>query len=315
MSVAVLPEPFWRPHTLQIHDFNEALAGLGYPLRTTRGRNASLQMGRLLSSTSAFRHYGRSSDDTLICSLMWPSVSRLFPYAARNAIVPFVFDCWPSDYDKWEAMLGRFETPISFFTSRGSSDHFRDLGVAGDVHWLPEAVDVERYWGERRLDEREVSVLEIGRRHEGAHLAIRAALDGTSFTHLFADRGWLFPDRSALIAGLRRSAVLVCYPKSVTHPEAAGNLETATLRYFEAMASGCLMVGQAPAELIASCGYDPVLPLSPDDVGHGIADILQHGLSSHQALVDRNRVWVKNNASWTVRAQELQNILRRSGLD
>ena len=62
-----------------------------------------------------------------------------------------------------------------------------------------------------------------------------------------------------LVAGLANSRVSICFPQSITNPERCGKVETVTLRYFESMASKCLIVGKCPLELRDLFGYNPVI--------------------------------------------------------
>ena len=80
----------------------------------------------------------------------------------------------------------------------------------------------------------------------------------------------------------------------------AGNIETLTQRYWEAMLSGCVIVGRAPKELISICSYNPVVEVKEEDYDAGVTKVLRH-LSDYQGLVDRNREFAARNADWTNR--------------
>ena len=67
----------------------------------------------------------------------------------------------------------------------------------------------------------------------------------------------ILPTRAAFIDGLAPSKVSVCFPCNVTHPQRCGDTETMTQRYLQSMASKCLIIGHAPAEMTALFGLQP----------------------------------------------------------
>ena len=66
------------------------------------------------------------------------------------------------------------------------------------------------------------------------------------------------------------------FPCSLTHPERSGPVETVTHRYFESMASKCLIIGHAPRELIDLFGYNPAIEMQAN-----------HEFKQLQALLDK----------------------------
>jgi hypothetical protein len=116
-----------------------------------------------------------------------------------------------------------------------------------------------------------------------------------------------YASQEALASTLGQTRIMLCFPKSVTHPAEAGSLETATYRYFEAFAAGCLVMGRCPVELRDLWGYDPVLPLDPTRPSESILHALER-LSDLQALVDRNLERLAQVGTWHHRAIEMVRL-------
>ena len=127
--------------------------------------------------------------------------------------------------------------------------------------WLPEATDPSEYSSSVPWAERDIDVLELGRKSNSFHGKIAAPLANAKRSHLFerVKGEIIFPDRKGFLEGLARSKISICFPCSQTHPERFGSVETVTNRYFESMASKCLIVGHAPRQLTDLFGYNPVI--------------------------------------------------------
>jgi hypothetical protein len=74
------------------------------------------------------------------------------------------------------------------------------------------------------------------------------------------------------------------------------------------MASKCLIVGHAPAEMIKLFGYNPVIEIDWDQAEEQIEDILQH-FHLHIPLIERNYKAVLANHTWVHRFHQIKKIL------
>ena len=90
----------------------------------------------------------------------------------------------------------------------------------------------------------------------------------------------------------------------MTHPERSGDVETVTYRYFESMASGCLIWGKCPQELFDLFGYNPVIEADEHDPYGQLDEILQN-LGKYQELVGRNYQRLMEVGTWKVRAASM----------
>ena len=73
---------------------------------------------------------------------------------------------------------------------------------------------------------------------------------------------------------MSKSKIMVCFPQCDTNPGRAGNIETLTIRYWEAMLSGCVIIGRAPNELINLIGYNPVIEVDWERAQEQLEEIL-----------------------------------------
>jgi hypothetical protein len=159
-----------------------------------------------------------------------------------------------------------------------------------------------------------VHVLELGRRHAAYHRAITPALARGGFRHLYelSPGDVVFPNRSDLVNGMFETAISVCFPSSITHPERSGAVETLTRRYLESVAAGCIVIGSAPAELVGLFGYDPVVAVDWDDPAGQLLDILS-APDRYASSVARNYARVLQIGTWQARIPQLLATLESWG--
>jgi len=105
---------------------------------------------------------------------------------------------------------------------------------------------------------------------------------------------------------------MICFPQCDTNPFRGGNVETLTQRYWEAMLSGCLMVGRAPKELIDLVGYNPIIDVDWEDPENQLLDILNN-VTSYQDLVDKNYSTAISRGPWDSRMNLMKNFLSERG--
>ncbi|MBV9082414.1 MAG: glycosyltransferase family 1 protein [Acidobacteriaceae bacterium] len=235
---------------------------------------------------------------------------RFFPSGCYSECAFYCYDCWPPQYEWWEDFFARYRPRTAFFTARDAAAEFARRRAGMQAFWLPEAVDPNAYFPGRDLKYRRIHVLELGRRHERIHQTWKRYLENRGYVHLYElEKGKLvFPTHEDFINGLSESVVSVCFPSSMTHPERSGNTETVTHRFFESMASKCLIVGHAPQELIDLFGYNPIVELKPETCVEEIERILQN-VENYQPLVDKNYSALMQKGTWDVRVKTMLHML------
>ena len=270
------------------------------------------QIGSLMNKLGIQRPLPWSSR-TMVSPLAWASDRDIFPAGFNWRIIPWIYDCWEPDFNKWERLLRRLRITTAFFSARLAAEEFSNRLPNVACHWLPEAVDPSFYDPGRLLSGRPIDVLDIGRRFERMHSLLDSGLRTAGIIHrsgpLRSPDGRTGHD--ALRAALASTRMPICYPKSLTHPNQAGRVETATYRYFEGFASRCLVVGQCPAELRDLWGFNPVADVDPSAPLETIIE-LARSIERHQELVDKNYARLMEAGCWVHRACTALNILSRN---
>jgi hypothetical protein len=203
---------------------------------------------------------------------------------------------------------------LAFLTARQSVEEFRRRMPTMSTVWIPEATSPMDYRNDIPLRDRTIDVLELGRKFPRYHDAIVTRLSVLNRVHRYelTQGRLLFPNRAALVEGLAASKVSVCFPASMTHPEYAGDVETTTHRYFESLASKCVILGHAPQELVDLFGYNPVIEADLERPELQLESILEN-VSDYQRLVDDNYDRFLKVGTWECRANSIVEQLELFG--
>lgn len=213
-----------------------------------------------------------------------------FPDYARYEIIPFVWDCWPRYFEKMCRWLEKHQVWTAIFTSSQTVERMRLRFPEMNIMHCPEAVDTSLFPKGKPLRERTTDVFEYGR----------------SSKQTYSDEQFH--------ALLTNSKLTIALPRSITHPEVAGNIETLTQRFWECMLSRMVMVGHAPKELIDLVGYNPVIEMDKEHVDEQIQDSLTH-IEDYQDLVDKNRETALCLGDWTLRMHQVMEWLQDCGYE
>ena len=291
-----------------------ALASAGVPAVYNANSPPVRLAARALARAGMMRRIIDLSGTAYFVPIMLLSEARLFPQCYFAETVVYVFDCWPALYGRWQRFFRRHRMRVAFFSARQSAEHFRRAVPEMESLWLPEAVEASLYRGNKPLAERATDVLELGRRSDAYHDRIAAPLAASGRTHRFqpAPGVIVFPTFADLVGGFADAKISVCFPSSMTHPQRSGDVETITHRYFESMASGCVVVGHAPRELVDLFGYNPVIEADMTDPA-GQLDAILRDLDAHASLVSRNHARLMEVGTWDARVRTLLEQLAARG--
>ncbi len=303
-----------RPGSQTKHAFNRSLEEAGIRGIHHQPSSRITTVGMYLDHRDLLRNFFQIPGHAFIIALEWHYEERLFPICFFGEVVPLCFDCWPKDYKLLLALFRRHRIRIAFFTARQSCEYFQQQLPDMVCFWLPEAGDPAEYRYHRPLRERTIDVLELGRRSEQFHDAIREQLSQAGYVHSFRADGErrIFPTRSDLMEAWADTKISICFPKTMTDPVRSGGVETVTFRYFESMASCCLIVGHCPAELEGLFGYNPVVEVDMDNPAGQLLSVLDN-IDSYQSLVEKNRRRMIEVGSWDVRVQTMLSTLSTLG--
>lgn len=229
--------------------------------------------------------------------------SMAFPYNLFHEIVPIMWDLWPGNYEDFTRFINRNKVRLAFCSAQTSVNRLSKLCPSVSFVWLPEAVDVSAYRYGGLLQDRPVDVLSYGRSVGPIKEKIRHVCH-TECKTFQEGAGRTFEN---LVECLSLAKISICYPLVDTNPGKAQGVETLTIRYWEAMLSGTLIVGRAPQELIEVCGYNPVIELGSDPIRKFMSVISD--INHFQGLADKNFRTATNIGGWTARLPILKGAL------
>lgn len=311
-----------RPGQFQFfqHEFADAVMQAG--VKGMEEKNCSgwirkeyyLAKGMLKSVASVF---GSRRKDIIIVPCRGDDMHyKSLVYYPNYEIVPMLWDAWPVHWPKTCKALKMLHVKLCFCSSRQVASLIKEkLGI--QTVWMPEGIDIRKYEDPLKpLAERCIDVFELGRHYDRYHAAVEKLIaSGTVQNYrgkqTDADGNLTelaFPTAESLIEGMRDVKCIPCFPRCMTHPQVAGDIETLTIRYWECMLSGCLIVGHAPQELIDVVGYNPVIEVDWTDAEGQLTHILTH-IEQYEELVQKNHQTALNHASWDNRMPMLLNTL------
>ena len=254
----------------------------------------------------------------LIITALGGNVSySAYPYY-NYEIIPMIWDVWPFTWDLLYHDIRQLKCKMVFVTAKQIAEKIeRDLGIK--AIWIPEGIDIKDYKKGEPLMNRNIDVYEMGRQYDRYHTAVMNLLHNGvikeyrgNINHEDGSFTLAFETAQDLLDALSHIKVITCFPQCDTHPQRAGNVETLTQRYWEAMLSGCLIVGRAPQELIDLIGYNPVIDIDWNESEKQLENILKN-IADYQDLVDRNYEAAQKYASWDNRWDGIVEILRQNG--
>lgn len=250
-----------------------------------------------------------SKDKYLFCLGAGYPDNAVFPFGYSNQIIPMLWDTWPKYWDALIDSFKRHNIKLAFFTQKRVAEFVHSKLPDVDCIHIAEGLEQKGYKRGAALKERRIDVLELGRLYEPIHEELVALSSESNISLLFAKdvtKKRLFDTFEELTDGLANTKIVINYPRCVTHPEMAGEVETLTQRYWECMYSRCVMVGHAPQELIDLIGYNPVLECTTENAKDIILQVLNRS-EDYQELVDKNYESALTHASWKNRINLIKN--------
>ena len=239
-----------------------------------------------------------------------------FPFFYNYEIIPMLWDVWPGTWDSLFQDLRFLRCKLVFVTVKFMAEKIsHELGI--QAYWIPEGIDVTGYHRGEDLCNRPIEVYELGRQKKDYHVILETLYQRgvikQYYRNLYDEKGKIlslaFPTADLLIENLSKIRIIISFPQVDTHPDKAGNLDTLTQRYWEAMLSRCLIVGRAPKELVDLIGYDPVVNVDWVNPDKQLEKIL-YNITIYQDLVNRNYEIALKMASWGNRINKISEILK-----
>ena len=247
---------------------------------------------------------------------------NFFPYYFNYELIPMLWDVWPSTWLNMQRDFKRFKVRTVLVTVRLVADMINSEMSGIRALWVPEGIDASHYSKGDYLINRPYDVLELGRQMRSYHQVLdrlneKNKLNGWTSSKINSEgrlskNHLTFPDNKTLYKELPKYKVMICFPQFDTNPFRAGHVETLTQRYWEAMLSGCLMIGRAPQELIDLIGYNPTVEVDWENPEKQLINILSN-ISSFQGLVNKNFSVALEYAPWEKRVESIKEFLHSNG--
>lgn len=229
-----------------------------------------------------------------------------FPDYTRYEIIPFVWDCWPCYFEKTCQWLKKHHVRTAIFTSSQTADRMKSRFPQMHIMYCPEGIDTSLYQKGKILQERTIDLLEYGRTTQNHDIPDSIHHVTTSLNNKSS------LSNEQLYAAMADAKITYALPCTQTQPDFAGDIETLTQRYWEAMLSRMVMVGHAPKELTDLIGYNPVIDIDKEHSDEQIIYILAH-IGDYQELVDKNRETALRLGDWTLRMRQVMAWLQECG--
>jgi hypothetical protein len=302
------------PEEYELVAIERELQRVGYSRVEQPLRTLAMRSGKMLGKLGLLVRFAPWKAEPLIVVGGNLPLREFVPYGFLRSLILWRYDVWEPDYQRWEQYLRISRTPLAFFTARHAAEELGRRVPTCECVWLPECVSPEEYLPTKPLPERRIDVLELGRKYDLIHEQIRRPLELAGRLHLYERiKGVvIYPEKQQMVDGLADAKIVLCYPSSMTHPERSGNVETLTHRYLQTMASGAVVVGKAPQELVEIFGYNPVVEFKTANVAGELLEILEN-IAHYTQMVERNLARVKEVATTQLRVAQLSALLRKRG--
>ena len=232
----------------------------------------------------------------------------------------WIDELWAAEipqYESWIHALKKFD--YVFLACRDTVEPL-SKAIGKPCHWLAGAVDTLRFSPYPDPPRRVVDVYSIGRRRDGVHRELRRVAGKGSLFYLYDTFGGSLSDvydyrehRDLFSSIAKRSRYFMVAPGKVNQLDETRGQEEIGHRYYEGVAAGTIMIGQAPncdSFLRMFPWTDAVIKIQPD--GSDVIDVI----TKLDAEPERVLAIGRNNAyeallrhDWAYRWKELLQIV------
>lgn len=234
-----------------------------------------------------------------------------FPDYAFYETIPFVWDCWPRNFDRLCKWLNKYQIKTMIVTCHKTKRKLQEVFPYMNILSVMEGVDISLFEKGKDLKDRTIDYLEYGR---NADKVVMYSFPSSMRVLRGQEKDLTMIPYDKLFEAMKNSKIVAAYPKTWTNPELACGLETLTQRYWECMLSRMVMIGHAPKELVDFVGYNPVVEVNLEEPDEQLQYILHH-IEDYQELVDKNRETALRLGSWNLRMKEVMKFLRECGYE
>ncbi|MCX6300299.1 MAG: hypothetical protein NTY72_14550 [Bacteroidetes bacterium] len=328
MKLIVNHFPYKSFNDFDLHEFEIAILSDPIVKQAKRPKAVILKINQKLSkllsifninhikSTSiSLLSYPLLDSKHLFSLMLGPDFNSYIPYSyfSSNNRSIYIFDAWPCHHNSIVSFVLNYKIDHLFVNSLQVTETLRKFLPSTNIHWIPEGIDPNDY---EISKVKSIDVLSFGKKFNLYHETILPILLKNNFTYLYEKvKGEVvFKERSEFITGLGNAKISICFPSNITHPERSADIEVMTMRYLQSIVSKCLIVGQAPKEMIELFGYNPVIEIDWTSPENQITNILNQ-FNEYQYLIEKNFSMVVNNHTWNHRWSLIKkNLLQKQNI-
>ncbi|BAV10200.1 hypothetical protein SAMN05421788_104430 [Filimonas lacunae] len=278
--------------------------------RTTKATGIKLYLLKIAVKLGVSFRWRSGGKRIRFAMLMGASFDKLFPaYWWKGDNYVYMYDAWPRFLPYIIKSCKALNIKTIFFSSHKSAEYFNKQASGINAYWIPEGIHVQEYkW--RNYNDKNIDVLEFGRKYDMYHNAIAPALELESRVHLYEKvKGQVvFQTRADFIDALSRAKISVCVPSNITNPERAEDISSMTLRYLQSMVSKCLIVGVLPEEMKELFNYCPIIEIEEGRYAEQIVEVLNN-YDQYIPLIEKNYQAVTESHTWDCRLTDIYKII------
>lgn len=236
-------------------------------------------------------------------------IYKIFPFSLNSKRTNlYLYDLWEKDYKYFENILNNYPINNVFLSSKQTTEVFNNKYKNSTMfHWLPEAIADNTY---RYLDykNKNIDILSFGRKYESYHQKIVDYTLNQKINYIYQKDKIVFSSKDEFIDGLSRSKISLCFPANITHNTQTGNISKITMRYFQSMASKCLILGKAPDDMKYLFDYNPVIDIEEENSVEQLNEILNN-FQKYIPLIEKNYNEVTTKHLYKNRVDEILKII------
>jgi Glycosyl transferases group 1 len=267
------------------------------PLKWDKVREWRNIVGTVQSADTLFWMQGASRPELpiLIASMLRGPVRRS----------AFVVDAWKQDLTKIGTLAVLQGLDPCFVAFREGYEELRRRFPRGRFEWLPFGVDTRVF--DAVAGDRPVFAYWMGRRYEPLHQAMLRYCEDRGLEYRYTKRSGEFSDPLELGRLVGSSQYFLVGPPNLGFPERTGGFSPLVMRYLEGLAAGARLLGVLPrsGEYERLLPLDAILVVAPDGSDLAVKLDADRGDPVARAAVERARAFVREQHSWTKRAEQI----------
>jgi hypothetical protein len=241
-----------------------------------------------------------------------------------GAKILYLYDSFESQLPTIRRLLARTRWDLTI-TSFPAAVPMLEQGTQRKWHAILQGVLPGRFYPLPDGDEPVIAFSSYGRRIPAVHAAVRAFAERAGLHYDYTVAAGLQPGTDArenygiYAWHLRQSWFTFGWPVERTNPGRAKTFSPITCRWFEAAASGAVIVGDSPKDpaFASAFGPDFVVPFDPDAYPDAMADRLSELWANRSVLRARALAAARDRSAewtWEARIREILALLGDCGL-